>query len=88
LKDVTFRMAPVSEEEAAEMVKSIKGFRMLHGYRQQPKADVGAIVDIVQKVGRLAYDLKDQLRELDINPLMVLKSGKGAKVADALIVLN
>ena len=88
LKDVTFRMAPVSEEEAVEMVKNIKGFQMLDGYRQQPKFDVAAIVDTVQKVGRLAYDLRDQLSELDINPLMVLESGKGAKIADALIVLN
>lgn len=88
LKDVTFRMAPVSEEEAAAMVKNIKGFPMLDGYRQQPKFDVAAIVDAVQKIGILAYDLKDKLRELDINPLMVLESGKGVKVADALIILN
>jgi len=88
LKDVTFKMAPITEAEAREMIMRIKGHKLLAGYRGQAKADTEAIVDVLQKVGRLAYSLKDNLKELDINPLMVLEEGKGAKVADALVVLG
>lgn len=88
LKDVAFKMAPITAEEAKEMIMRIKGHKLLAGYRGQAIADIDAIADVLQKVGRLACGLKDNLRELDINPLMVLEAGRGAKVADALVVLS
>lgn len=86
LKDVAFRLAPLSRQDAEEMVREIKGFPLLRGVRGRGPADIQAVVDVLIKVSLLAIDLKDDLAELDINPLIVLPEGKGAKVADALIL--
>ncbi|MDR1874086.1 MAG: acetate--CoA ligase family protein [Synergistaceae bacterium] len=88
LRDVRFRMAPLDREEALEMVEGIRAYKMLTGYRGQPGADIEALVDALVKVSRMACSLRGRLRELDINPLMVLEPGRGVRVADALIVLN
>jgi hypothetical protein len=81
--DVALRLAPVSEEEAREMMEEVKGSRLLRGFRGLAPADVDAVAEIIVQVSQLASDLKDRLFELDINPLMVLEKGKGARVVDA-----
>lgn len=84
LKDVSFRVAPLSRADAEEMVREIKGYGVLQGLRGKPPADTEALIDIILKVSRLAVDNKNIIKELDINPLILFE--KGAKVADALII--
>lgn len=84
LKDVSFRLAPLARHDAEEMVRDIKGYRILEGMRGKPPADVDAIVDAILRVSQLVTDHSDRIKELDINPLVVFP--KGAKVVDALIV--
>lgn len=85
LKDVSFRLAPITPAMAREMVEEIKGYPVLAGARGKPAADVDALVDTLVKLSALAVDLKDSVVELDINPLIVMPKGKGVKAADALI---
>jgi acyl-CoA synthetase (NDP forming) len=85
LKDVSFRLAPVTPSVAREMVEEIAGYPVLAGARGRPRADVEALVDAIVRLSALAIDLKDYVGELDINPLFVFAEGKGVKAADALI---
>jgi acetyltransferase len=85
LKDVSFRLAPITPAMAREMVEEIKGYPVLAGARGKPAADVDALVDTLVKLSALAVDLKDSVGELDINPLIVMPKGRGVKAADALI---
>ena len=84
LKDVTFRVPPFGKDEARRMIDEVKGAPLLKGARGRPKADVGALVDAIMKVQRLAVDLHDDVAELDINPLLVRP--RGAVALDALVV--
>mgnify|MGYP001290725941 CR=1 FL=1 len=85
LKDVSFRLAPVTPSVAREMVEEIAGYPVLAGARGKPRADVAALVDAIVRLSALAVDLRDCVGELDINPLFVFEAGKGVKAADALI---
>ena len=85
LKDVAFRLAPVTPSVAREMIAEIKGYPVLAGARGKPPADVDALADAIVKLSALAIDLQDHLAELDINPLFVMEKGRGVKAADALI---
>ncbi|MDB5926870.1 MAG: coA-binding domain protein [Betaproteobacteria bacterium] len=85
LKDVSFRLAPVTPAVAREMIAEIKGYPVLAGVRGKPAADIAALADAIVRVSALAIDLKDHLAELDINPLFVMEKGRGVKAADALI---
>lgn len=86
LKDVVLRVAPITEAEAQQMIREIKGYKVLAGARGRPPADVAAIAEVLVKVSRLAVDLEDRIAELDINPLIVLDEGQGACIADALVI--
>jgi acyl-CoA synthetase (NDP forming) len=85
MKDVSFRLAPVTLSMAREMIAEIKGYPLLTGARGRAHADVDALADAIVKLSALAVDLKDHVAELDINPLFVMERGKGVKAADALI---
>jgi acetyltransferase len=87
LRDVTFRLAPMRELSATKMVESIRAYRMLAGLRGQAPSDLDAIADCLLRLSQLVTDF-DEIEELDINPLMVLEKGKGAKAADARILLS
>jgi len=80
LKDVSLRVLPITRFDAEEMVKEIKGYRILEGYRERPKADVEAIVDILLKVSKMSTEMKDSILEMDLNPVIVQSEGNGAKV--------
>jgi acetyl-CoA synthetase (ADP-forming) len=85
LKDVTFRVAPLTEEEACEMITEVKAYPLLKGYRNTPPADVGAIITILLKTSKLVME-HQEIKELDLNPIMVYE--KGAKTVDARIILE
>src|SRR5262249_28821226 len=86
--DVALRRCPITSAEAQAMMTQVKGARLLQGFRGRPAADLNAIADTPVRVPRLAMHLEGHLAELDINPLMVLPSGRGVKAADALVVLR
>jgi acyl-CoA synthetase (NDP forming) len=84
LKDVTFRVPPFGRDEAERMLRELQGFPLLEGVRGGKPVDVGALVDVVMNVQRLALDLAGDVAELDVNPLVVRP--RGAVALDALVV--
>jgi acyl-CoA synthetase (NDP forming) len=87
LGDVCFRVAPLTDRDAGEMVRAIRGHRLLEGYRGHPPADVGAIEELLLRVSRLVEELPE-IRELDLNPVIALPPGKGCRVVDARICVE
>jgi len=85
LKDVAFRIAPINESDAREMITEVKAYPILKGYRGQPPADTEAIVQILLNTSRLVME-NPEIKELDLNPIMVYE--KGAKTVDARIILE
>ncbi|MGA8753866.1 acetate--CoA ligase family protein [Candidatus Deferrimicrobium sp.] len=81
LKDVAFRVAPLSRRDAEEMVREIRSYPLLAAYRGSEPADVEAIVEALRRVSRLSCDFPE-IQELDINPLLVLPKGKGIRAID------
>ena len=81
LKDVSFRVAPVSRRDAEEMVREIRAWPLLAAYRGSEPADEEAIVEALIRVSRLSCDFPE-IQELDINPLLVLPKGKGIRAID------
>ena len=67
LGDVRFRITPLTDRDAAEMVREIKGYRLLQGYRGHPAADVEAIEDVLLRLSRLVEEIPE-ISELDLNP--------------------
>ncbi|MGD8539307.1 MAG: acetate--CoA ligase family protein [Candidatus Aminicenantes bacterium] len=82
LKDVQFRLAPLSREEAVGMIQSIKGYPLLEGTRGEKPVDIDALVDILLRFSELGTDFP-RLDEMDLNPVCVFPKGKGAAVVDA-----
>jgi acyl-CoA synthetase (NDP forming) len=85
LKDVSFRIAPITEEDAREMISEVKAYPILKGYRGQPPADIDTIAKILLGISKLVMD-HQEIKELDLNPVMVYE--KGAKTVDARIILE
>jgi acetyltransferase len=86
-KDVSFRVAPIDEIIADSMIKQIKSYKILEGIRGKPQRDIGKIRECLMRLSQLALECP-QIKELDINPLIVLDDTKGCFVADARILLN
>jgi acetyltransferase len=86
LKDVAFRVAPFSRQEAEEMIREIRSYPLLEGVRGEPPADHEAMVDALLRISRLVTDFPE-IVELDINPLMVFEEGRGAVAIDMRLVL-
>jgi acyl-CoA synthetase (NDP forming) len=85
LKDVTFRVAPITEDEACEMIGEVKAYPLLKGYRNTPPADIEAITKILLSTSKLVTDYP-KIKEMDLNPIIVYE--KGAKTVDARIILE
>jgi acetyl coenzyme A synthetase (ADP forming)-like protein len=84
LADVCFRVTPLTDRDAAEMVRGIRGYRLLRGYRGAPAADIDAIQDVLLRVSRLVEEIPE-IGELDLNPIFVLSPGAGCRIVDARI---
>ena len=84
LNDVCFRVTPLTDQDAAEMVRTIKGYRLLEGYRGTLPADIPAVEDLLLRVARLVEEVPE-ISELDLNPVMVLRPGRGCQIIDARI---
>ncbi len=85
LEDVSFRIAPVTEYDCREMIKEIKGFPILDGYRGKPKADINAIVDVLMKISELVIKY-EEIKEMDLNPVFIYE--QGLICVDARIILK
>ena len=85
LKDVAFRLAPVTKSAALDMIREIRGYPVLAGARGAPPADIEALADAIVRLSALAVDLQNEVAELDVNPLFVFPQGRGVKAVDALI---
>ncbi len=84
-RDVSFRLAPIRELSASNMIQQIRGGRILEGFRGQPPADSQAIADCIERLSQLAMELGD-VQELDVNPLVVFEHG--CKALDARIIIS
>jgi len=82
LRDVSVRLTPLTDTDARQMVRSLKTFPVLDGYRGAPKHDVNALEEVMLRISQLVEDIPE-VAELDLNPVMVLKEGLGAVVVDA-----
>jgi len=85
LKDVAFRVAPIDRRDAAEMIREIKGFSLLQGYRGAEAVDLKALENMLVRLSDLAVAC-DEIQELDLNP--VIAHGHGAVAADARVILT
>ena len=86
-KDVAFRVAPLTPEDAEAMVKETKAFTLLNGWRGGPAYDLDAIYDAIFRLSRLAEDFP-QIEEIEINPLRVFPKGQGAMALDCRMILS
>lgn len=84
LRDVCFRVAPLTDRDASEMVRSIRGFPLLEGYRGHPPADLEVLEEILLRVSRLVEEIPE-ITELDLNPLFAMPPGQGCLIVDARI---
>lgn len=87
LRDVSFRLAPIRENVAMEMVKGIRSYRLLEGVRGEAPSDLQALAECLMRLSQLVTD-HPRIKELDINPLIVYPRGKGVVVADSRIILS
>ena len=86
LKDVVFRITPVTDSEARDMVSLIKTGKLLQGVRGEKPSDVQKLSECIEKISQLVTDF-EEIQELDLNPVLVFEKGKGCKVVDVRIVL-
>lgn len=84
LKDVCFRVTPITARDASEMVRSIRGYPLLQGYRGHPAADIAAVEDVLLRVARLVEEVPE-ISELDLNPVIALPPGQGCVIIDTRI---
>jgi acetyltransferase len=84
LKDVQFRLAPLSEGDALDMIRSIKGYPVLEGVRGEKAVDIDGLAEILKRLSQLGSDFPE-IDELDLNPVFAFEKGKGAAVVDARI---
>ncbi len=86
LRDVAYRVAPVTQRQAQDMLGELRGYQLLEGVRGMAPRDIGSVVEAIVRLSWFAHDLRDAIAELDINPLVVLGRGEGTRIVDALIV--
>ena len=84
LKDVTFRLAPFTDQEANDMISSIKTKKLLEGVRGEKPSDVEKLSECIQRLSQLVTDFRE-IKELDMNPVLVMEEGEGCKILDVRI---
>ena len=84
LKDVTFRLAPLTDQEANDMISSIKTKKLLDGVRGEKPSDINKLSECIQRLSQLVTDFKE-IKELDMNPVLVMEDGEGCKILDVRI---
>ena len=87
LKDVVFRVHPLTDRDAAQMVRGIRGAKLLEGYRGAPPGDLAKLEETILRISQLAGEFPE-IAEMDLNPLKVLPPGKGCVVLDARVMVR
>ena len=86
-KDVSFRIAPLSKDDAIEMIKSVKAYRILRGVRGEPMSDIDSLVDVLLRFSQISMDFPEIL-EADLNPIKVFEHGKGCYAIDFKMIMG
>ncbi|MFC2042115.1 acetate--CoA ligase family protein, partial [Chloroflexota bacterium] len=86
-KDVTFRIHPLTDVDAHEMVRSVKAYQLLEGWRGAKASDTKSLEELLLRVSAIVEELP-QMAELDLNPVKVLEGDKGYVVVDARVLLS
>jgi len=86
MRDTVLALAPVGRAQARRMLESLKGFKLLQGYRGSAPADLDAVCDAIARISEFAADFRDEVEEIDVNPLLARPDG--AVALDALIILR
>jgi acetate---CoA ligase (ADP-forming) subunit beta len=87
LKDVSFRVSPLTPKDVDDMITEIKGYRLLGDYRGNKPRDLHSVKEIILQIERLAIEFPE-IAEIDLNPVFLYENGKGAIIADARIILS
>jgi len=87
LRDVSFRVAPLSAEEALDMIKETRSYTLLRGVRGGGPSDIESLVDVIVRVGLLSTEFRE-IADMDLNPIFVYEKGKGCIAVDAKITLS
>ncbi|MEQ1833932.1 MAG: acetate--CoA ligase family protein, partial [Candidatus Eisenbacteria bacterium] len=87
LRDVTFRVTPVTDRDVAEMVRAVRGSKLLEGWRGAPAADTAALEECILRLSQLVGEVPE-IAELDLNPLKVLPAGRGCMAVDARVAVR
>jgi acetyl-CoA synthetase (ADP-forming) len=85
LQDISFRIIPVNEREAQEMIQEIKGYPLLQGYRGKEPANIPALIDLILKLSKFVEE-NPKIKELEMNPIVAYQDG--AIAVDARIILE
>jgi len=85
-EDVSFRVAPITEADAREMMGEVRASKLLEGYRGRPRLDVDSVAKLIVKVSELGVKYEGLIDQLDLNPVMVYEGG--VVVADAKVKLR
>ncbi|MCP4760743.1 MAG: acetyl-CoA synthetase [archaeon] len=85
MKDVSFRISPITNFDADEMIHEIKAFKILDGYRGSPKADLKALISLLKKISEISMDYPE-IDQMDLNPVFIYEDG--IKIVDARIILK
>ena len=88
LQDTAVRRAPVSRDEAREMLSELRVAPLLHGFRGSAALDLEALADSVSRISWLAHEFAERFIELDVNPILVRETGRGVTAVDARILLK
>ncbi|MDH5363455.1 MAG: acetate--CoA ligase family protein, partial [Aigarchaeota archaeon] len=86
--DVSFRLPPISREEALEMIAETKIHTLLAGVRGEKPSDIESVADVLVRVSQLALDFQDRVLEMDLNPVFVYEEGKGSIAVDVKVTLS
>jgi len=86
VSDVVFRVPPLTDLEAHEMIRQIRGFSLLRGIRGESSIDIDALAEVLQRFSQLAEELPE-IAEIEINPLLVFPHGADFRAVDARVVL-
>ncbi len=86
-KDVSFRVVPFSEQDAEEMIREVKAYKIIRGYRNIAPRDIDALIRIIMSVQSIMRENKE-INEMDLNPILSYEKGKGALAVDVRIILK
>ncbi|MEM3479058.1 MAG: acetate--CoA ligase [Candidatus Bathyarchaeia archaeon] len=87
LRDVSYRLGPLTRSEAAQMIEETRAYTLLRGVRGEPPSDIDAVIDVILKISQIMMQVKE-ISEMEVNPLFVYESGEGCLGVDIRIIIS